>query len=251
MNELPASPILSIQRAETSVINSAPSHRHPEPVLVWTETATLQGTMGSREWLIPPGYGIWVPGLVEHGEGHVLREGDLSIIHFTAEGCPIDWAEPTGVVVGPLLRELLRHLHGLDQHDPSRPLAEALMFELLTPVATHDIQVTMPSDPRVRAVAEQLLTDPADPRDLPAWADHVHTSVRTLSRLFRTETGMSFADWRTQTRIRAAVHLLGTGKPVSATAHAVGYTRPSAFISAFRRVTGHTPGTYRPEPVPR
>ena len=40
------------------------------------------------------------------------------------------------------------------------------------------------------------------------------------------------------------IQLLGRGTTVNAAAHAVGYRRPSAFISAFRRVTGQTPGTY-------
>jgi AraC-like DNA-binding protein len=96
----------------------------------------------------------------------------------------------------------------------------------------------------VRAIAEQLLADPADPRELTDWADHVHASVRTLTRLFPAETGLSFAAWRTQVRIRAAIQLLADGTAVNATARAVGYTRPSAFISAFRRITGQTPGTY-------
>ncbi|WNV87761.1 AraC family transcriptional regulator [Umezawaea sp. Da 62-37] len=106
----------------------------------------------------------------------------------------------------------------------------------------------MPTDPRARAIAEQLIAHPADQRELTAWADHVHAGVRTLSRLFRAETGLSFATWRTQVRIRAAIPMLAGGTPVNAAARAVGYRKPSAFIAAFRRVTGHTPGTYLTTP---
>ncbi|MEU9454581.1 AraC family transcriptional regulator [Streptomyces sp. NPDC048277] len=239
----PASPILSIERGDSAEVERRPTHAHPEPVLLWTSTATVLGTVASRDWLVPPGYGLWIPGGIEHG-GTVLREGEMSVIHFAADHCPITWTEPTGIAVGPLLRELIGHLRRTGPEDPSRLLGEALMFELLTPLASHDIQVSMPADPRVRAVAERLLADPADQRELTAWAEHVHTGVRTLSRLFRAETGLSFATWRTHVRIRAAIQLLGSGTTVNATARAVGYRRPSAFISAFRRVTGHTPGTY-------
>jgi AraC-like DNA-binding protein len=239
----PASPILSIERGDSAGVERRPTHAHPAPVLLWTSTATVLGTIASRDWLVPPGYGLWIPGGVEHG-GSVLREGEMSIIHFAADRCPITWTEPTGIAVGSLLRELIGHLREIGPADPSRLLAEALLFELLTPLATHDIQVSMPADPRVRAIAERLLADPADQRELRAWADHVHTGVRTLSRLFRAETGLSFTAWRAHVRIRAAIQLLGNGTTVNATAHAVGYRRPSAFITAFRRVTGHTPGTY-------
>jgi AraC-like DNA-binding protein len=139
-------------------------------------------------------------------------------------------------------------LHHIAPDDHSRPAAEALMFELLTPPPAHHFNVTMPADPRARAIAEQLIAHPADQRELTAWADHFHASIRTLSRLFRAETGLNFANRRTRVRIRAAISMPADGTSVNATARAVGYRKPSAFIAAFRRVTGQTPGTYLPPP---
>ena len=238
------SPILSIDRGESEDHEQfQATHSHPEPMLLWSLTATAAITTGSRDWLIPPGYGLWVPGGTEHA-GAVLHAGEGSVITFAADQCPIAWTEPTGVSVGPLLRELIAHLQQAGRQDPSRPQAEALMFELLAPLPTHAIHVSMPADPRVRAIAERLIADPADQRELAAWADHVHAGVRTLSRLFLSETGLSFARWRTQVRIRAAIQLLASGATVDAVARAVGYRKTSAFINAFRRATGQTPGTY-------
>lgn len=188
---------------------------------MWSSGATLVGVVAARDWLVPPGYGLWVPGGVEH-TGTVLHAGDMSLITFAPDRCPIDWSEPTGVVIGPLLREVITHLHHVEPQEPTRPHAEALMFELLTPLPTHDIHVSMPADARVRAVAEHLIHHPSDQRELAAWAMAVHTSVRTLSRLFRAETGMTFATWRTQVRIRAAIQLLADGTTVGATARTVG-----------------------------
>ncbi|PRY39902.1 helix-turn-helix transcriptional regulator [Umezawaea tangerina] len=222
-------------------------HSHPEPMLTWSSAATLMGTVAGRDWMIPPGYGLWVPGGVEHA-GSVLHAGEMQTITFAADGCPIAWTEPTCVSVGSLPREIIRHLHRTPPDDRSRPVAEALMVELLTPLPPHHIHLTLPTDPRTRAVAEQLLAHPDDQRELTAWADHVHTSVRTFSRLFPAETGLTFATWRTLARIRAAIPLLANGTPVNTTARAVGYRKPGAFITAFRRTTGHTPGTYLPQP---
>lgn len=242
--DAPVSPILSIDRGSTDQFEQTiEAHAHPEPKLIWSVSATATVTAAARHWLIPPGYGLWIPGGVEHG-GAVLRAGEGSAVAFSPDHCPITWPRPTGVAVGPLLRELIAHLHQVSHHDPSRPHAEALMFALLVPLPTHDIHVTMPTDPRARAIAERLVADPADERELAAWADHVHSSVRTLARLFTMETGLSFARWRTRVRIRTAVQLLADGASVTTTARAVGYRKPSAFISAFSRVTGHTPGTY-------
>ncbi|MGW0949878.1 AraC family transcriptional regulator [Streptomyces sp. NPDC002623] len=246
--DAPVSPILSIDRGSSDQFEQViETHAHPEPKLIWSVSATATVTAAARDWLIPPGYGLWIPGAVEHS-GAVLRAGEGSAVAFSPDRCPIAWTQPTGVAVGPLLRELIAHLHLASPHDPSRLHAEALMFALLVALPTHDLHVAMPTDPRMRAIAERLIADPADQRELAAWADHVHASVRTLSRLFPSETGLSFARWRTQVRIRAAIQLLADGASVNTTARAVGYRKPSAFISAFRRVTGHTPGTYiRPD----
>jgi AraC-like DNA-binding protein len=237
---------LSIDRGESKEheqFQATHSHSHPEPMLLWTSTATVAVTVGSRDWLVPPGYGLWIPAGTEHA-GAVLHDGEGSVVTFVVDDCPIGWTEPTGVLVGPLLRELIAHLHEAGPQDPSRPHAEALMFGLLTPLPNQAIHVSMPTDPRVRTIAERLIANPADQRELAAWADHVHAGVRTLSRLFAAETGLSFARWRSQVRIRAAIQLLATGATVDAVARAVGYRKTSAFINAFRRATGQTPGTY-------
>lgn len=241
--EAAASPILCIDRDTARDHELLHLHAHPEPMLTWSSTATLMGTVGSRDWLIPPGHGLWVPGGIEHA-GAVLHAGEMLTITFAAERCPITWTGPTCFTVGSLLGEILTHLHRIAPDDHSRPAAEALMFKLLTPLPAHHIHVTMPTDPRARAVAEQLVAHPDDQRELTAWADHVHAGVRTLSRLFRAETGLTFATWRAHVRVRAAVPMLARGISVNATARAVGYRKPSAFIAAFRRVTGRTPGTY-------
>jgi len=237
------SPILSIGRGAAGPHLLVETHAHSGPKLLWTSTATLAVTIASRDLLVPPGYALWVPGGVEHAVA-ALHAGEMSIITFAADHCLITWTEPTGVSVGPLLRELIAHLHRIGPQDPSRPHAETLMFDLLTPLPARDIHVSMPADPRVRAIADQLIANPADQRELAAWADHVHAGVRTLSRLFLSETGVSFAQWRTRVRIRAAIQHLASGASVNATARAVGYRKPSAFIAAFRRATGQTPATY-------
>lgn len=102
----------------------------------------------------------------------------------------------------------------------------------------------LPEDPRARAIADAVIADPADGRGLDAWARYANTGVRTITRLFTRETGMSFAQWRTHVRVRAALGHLARGVPVGRTARAVGYRKPGAFSEAFRRVTGRSPGTY-------
>jgi AraC-like DNA-binding protein len=60
---------------------------------------------------------------------------------------------------------------------------------------------------------------------------------------------MTFGRWRQRLRFVEALRLLAKGHAVTRVALDVGYQSPSAFISAFRRELGTTPGRYfRPVP---
>jgi AraC-like DNA-binding protein len=93
-------------------------------------------------------------------------------------------------------------------------------------------------------VAGALRDDPASRRGLDEWGRVTGASGRTLARVFRAETGMSFGRWRAQLRLAAALPLLAEGLPVTVVAHRVGYGSASAFVAAFRRAVGVPPGRY-------
>ncbi len=93
-------------------------------------------------------------------------------------------------------------------------------------------------------VARSLTREPADTTRLEEWAVLLCTSVKTLQRDFEREFGMSYTQWRTRLRLRAARVLLKGPRPVTQVAHQVGYASPSAFIQAFSKEYGHTPGEY-------
>lgn len=216
-------------------------HVHDFHLLSWSATATVTHRTADRDWLVPPTHALWMPAGVPHAVA-VVRGGLGYGVILSARGGKAPWTEPTGVLVTPLVRELIVHL----DRNPgrARARAEALLVELLEPVPSTTFQLPIPADPRLRDITEALLADPADGRDLAAWAGHVAASVRTVTRLFQAETGMTFAQWRTHARIRAALTHLADGVPVGATARAVGYRKPGAFAEAFRRVTGQLPSVY-------
>jgi AraC-like DNA-binding protein len=104
------------------------------------------------------------------------------------------------------------------------------------------LHVPAPTAPALRAVCAILLADPAEDRSLAALGRLTGASDRTLSRLFRADLGMTFPQWRTQVRLSHALVLLAEGTPVTVVAHRCGWSSASAFIDAFRRAFGHTPG---------
>jgi AraC-like DNA-binding protein len=103
----------------------------------------------------------------------------------------------------------------------------------------------IPRDARALKIARALLDDPAIDLDLDGWADRAGASRRTLARLFRAETGMSFAEWRARLRAIDGLARLAAGNSVAATASAVGYASPSAFSAMVRRTLGGAPRALR------
>jgi AraC-like DNA-binding protein len=234
----PANPLISIE------VDLGPGlltgqHEHPHHLIAWSATATVSVRTGTRHWLVPPSHALWIPARYSHTT-EVSRPGRGYAVLVDPGRSPVTWAEPTGILVTPLIRELVVHL---DRH-PDQD-AVALLLRLLEPVPATTFHVPLPADDRIRAIADALIADPADQRDLTAWAHATNTGVRTITRLFADETGMTFAQWRTLVRIRAALTHLAAGASVGATARAVGYRKPGAFAETFHRVTGQHPGVYR------
>jgi AraC-like DNA-binding protein len=98
-------------------------------------------------------------------------------------------------------------------------------------------------------VADWLRRNPDAPGLLKQVARRTGASVRTVERLFRAETGMTFGKWRQQLRLLHALRELASGRPVTAVALEVGYDSPSAFIAMFRSALGTTPTRYFAAPA--
>jgi AraC-like DNA-binding protein len=126
---------------------------------------------------------------------------------------------------------------------PTPVAASPLLADLLTPVAVTTVGVRLPDAVTARRVAEALRANPANQRTLREWGHEVGASERTLARAFAAEAGVPFGRWRTLLRLQAALSMLAAGEPVSRVAGRVGYDTPSAFVAAFRRETGQTPGS--------
>lgn len=215
-------------------------HEHHHQ-LVWAPEGTLAMQTAENDWVIAPSQALWIPAGTVH-VGRVLRPGRIYLIYVRAAQCPLRWTRPTGLAVEPLMRELIAYLARDDLSQGRRRHAETVLFDVLEPAATTVIHVPLPRDPRARQVADALIDHPDDDRDLGAWGVEVGASIRTLSRLFAAETGMTFSAWRTQVRMREALGLLADGLPVGTVARRVGYAQSTTFVTAFRRTTGRTPG---------
>jgi transcriptional regulator GlxA family with amidase domain len=102
--------------------------------------------------------------------------------------------------------------------------------------------ITIPQDPRARAIADAVIDNPGERRSLAILCYSVGASVRTIQRVFQREVGSDFEFWRRQVRLMKAVELLVSGRSVKEVGFALGYRQPTAFVEMFRGILGTTPG---------
>lgn len=99
------------------------------------------------------------------------------------------------------------------------------------------------STARARARALSHLDQPLSLRELAAWES---MSVRTFTRRFRAETGMSPTQWILEQRITRARELLeNTDLPVDDVAAAAGFGTATSLRQHLSRTVGVSPSAYR------
>jgi AraC-like DNA-binding protein/mannose-6-phosphate isomerase-like protein (cupin superfamily) len=221
-------------------------HRHRRNQLMFSHAGVMVVESQGESWVVPPQRALWVPHGVEHSftpmttlsVRNLLIEPDLGPA-MPQRCCLIN--------VSPLLRELILRIIEEPlryKSEAHRKRVAALVFDEIELCPAQPVALPMPRDVRLSRICNALKADPSDQRTLSDWADTACASSRTLTRLFIKETGLSFAHWRRQLRLRSAMVLLGANRSVTAAALEVGYDSPSAFIEAFRRSVGQTPGQY-------
>jgi AraC-like DNA-binding protein len=194
---------------------------------------------------VTPGVAYWIP----NGTTYALdlrTHTRLRILY--ADDCVYPARAFGAVAMRPLLRELLERAMAsgfLDARNPGHDhVLSVIGDELagLSPASAANVLV-FPRDPALCAAAERLVANPDHGRSVAGIAESAGMSLRTFERRFANETGLAPSEWLRRARLLAALVMLSSGASVTDAGLACGYTSISAFISAFRRVHGVTPGS--------
>lgn len=224
-------------------------------VLLWqvhgsTDTV-LQENQEERPPTTPEKFGeltagsaLWIPAGVRHS--FTVREDSVAVpLFFSRHRIATTLRQPTLVSVGQDLHSLLL-AHMVSCSSQIRPAGDIARQVLAliekSPIASEALPV--PESPAAHRIAEFLRFNPGDARSISELAASVHTSERTVERVFLAETGMTLRTWRIRSRMEAAAVLLRSETTVEAVAHRVGYTHVNAFRRVFRRHFGISPTRY-------
>ncbi len=223
-----------------------PAHRHAWAQLVYARSGILHVTTEGRVWFVPPTRAIWIPHGVEHAIC-VRGEAALRTLYLAPERAREIARGVEALEVAPLLRELILHLVSVGMLDPAQaPHARlaAVLVDLIGAARGVDLALPLPRDARALRLVERLRSDPAEKSALESLARAAGASLRTLQRRVSEETGLTLEAWRQKARLVHSAAALSAGASVTDAALDCGYESPSAYIAAFRKQFGVTPGCF-------
>ena len=225
----------------------APPHSHPDAMLAWCYRGTVWVYLQDAMWRLAPGQGIWIPAGTPHTARHERDStGCYTYIPDSALAAPVD--EVSRVLVPRAVQEMMLHLGVNDMETGLRVRIQAVLIEMLQQAAPDPVddggEVPLPGDERVSGLVQAVLAEPGDPRTARELFAAHGLHERSVLRVFSSDIGMSFGQWRTGVRMAMAARLIVDGTPVGAAGHKCGYASTSAFSAAFKDRFGMTPRRY-------
>jgi AraC-like DNA-binding protein len=221
-------------------------HRHRRAQLLYAATGTMVVGTEAGRWIVPPERAVWIPAGMQHEVNALAPVSTRSI--YVEPG--VDAALPTDcrvVGISPLVRELLLETADLPlpfERGSRADLIFSLLVQEIVRAPILPLDIPFPADARLAARCRGYLEQPSPHETIDDWCRDLAWSRRTFTRRFRSETGLSFATWRRQASIFAALPRLAAGETVTTLAFDLGYESASAFATMFKRVIGVPPSRY-------
>lgn len=198
-------------------------------------------------WILPPSHALWMPA----GVVHQIRASagvEMRTLYIHPGYAQHIRNECHVLFVSALLRELIARAMELPALYDERGMDGRLMALILDEVARLPAQplcLRMPRDSRLVRLCNLVLADLCRTDSIGRLGTAVGLSERSVMRLFRRETGLTFRGWHNQARLLKAFELLDQGRSLTHVALDVGYSSPAAFSKMFRRTMGKAPTAMR------
>lgn len=223
-------------------------HSHARGQLLHASAGVIAVTTPQGAWVAPPERAVWIPRRVPHAVRMIGAVSMRSLMIDASVGAAL--GETCRVLfVSPLLHALLREAAELpvEYNEGGRDgLVMGLTVAELEAAPTIPLVVPFPTGAALAARCQDFLERPDARATIDDWAVAMHLNRRSFTRLFRRETGMSFAQWRQQACLAVALPRLASNVPVTTIALDLGYDSPASFSTMFRRALGVPPSRYQP-----
>lgn len=219
-------------------------HSHEVPHIVHMVMGRGRLTVdGSVVTLEPRASVLLAPG-VPHAL--VLDEHSIALGPFLSpRNTPVERVRRLGVV--PALTDLmLARLAAQPYTHEQVTLFTDSLDDIVSALLTEAFAVPTPAHPTARQIAEVATDSSATLAELCGWFS---ISPRQIQRLFLGETGLTFQQWRTRTRLNVAIRALRGGSSGESAARSAGFANRAGLLRALSRECGTPIDDLRIDPL--
>lgn len=247
-NSINMKSLFTIHRTTKHRDETLPLHAHEEGQLTFAASGMIQIHTDDGVWLVPPRLAAWVPSGSRH-RVEMMTDAELWIIHWQPAAIR-KWGARNllnrafVLQITPLLQCLLNEAVSINNESEKAQLIVRLILHELTAMPNAPTFLPMPVSLIGRRVADIIIADRRSILKLDEIASRAASSVRTVSRLFPLETGLTLKAWRQRARIVRAMEQLSQGDTPAVVARRSGFANTAAFSCAFRQVTAMTPTAF-------
>lgn len=236
--------VLSYGRERTYSGRKTAEFAHDRHQLLVAANGPFSVRNNSGTWTVPNGRAAWIPAGVRH-QLQPLPAARVLGLYLQRDAARRVRNACAVLELTPLLRAIADHVCAVESVRDDDPPAKRLFGVLLDQLSLQrELALFVPAleGQLTQRIAAALEADPTDTPRIRDLAAGLGVSGRTIERAFAADASMTIGEWRQRSRVCRAIELLAGGAAVKDVALEVGYETPSAFVTAFKKYVGTTPG---------
>lgn len=229
------------------VMHDSGFHAHKiKAQLLYAPSGCMTVTTSDKQFVLPPFRMLWIPA----NEIHRVNFRNIVAyrsIYFDAIDAEKYMGSSLKVLhVNPLLKAIIERIcfwEWVPLNREQENIINVFWNEMI--VAPQErLELKMPYDIRFKKMVEEWTQRVSVPPMLKDLAGKIGVVEKTITRIFKKETGLSYQDWRQQWRLQRSIELLVEGNSIGEVAYILDFSSDSAFIEFFKKHTGSTPLQY-------
>lgn len=234
-----------------------PDHSHDKAQLIYTEGGIVHIHTENNIYYIPPRHFMWIPAGIKHSIHTNTDKSIMRNLYFPVNPKEESFYKVEGIyLVDDLLLNLILYTDKWrgDVLVDNKNYAVLLAIKSILPDLCKQaipLSLTFPKNARLKKIVSFMAEHLDEQLSYTDLAKKYGFSERTLNRLFKKETGMSFIRYFTiQKMLKAIELLLANEMTVNEVAFAVGYNSTPTFSNTFFKLLGQRPSEFLQKSIP-